>query len=153
MGTASRVDYGNHPYRVYFNPLAKSGAGAYGLMQVIPKYAGREAYQYLYHEDRSVRPDYLYNADNNIRIGSTYLHLLLSEYFSNIKDLTKRKYLTICSYNWGPTAMRKKVLDAYNIHTMSAHELYRLLRHTTPKETSNYLEKVTDRTRSYAQFF
>ena len=137
----------------YFNPKARSGAGAYGLMQIIPRFAGKEAYQYLYNEDRVIRPDYLYHPDNNIRLGGTYVHILSSKYLKDITDNTKRYYLAICSYNWGPTAVRNKIIKRYPVKTMSNKSLYELLLNKTPEETSNYLNRVTERTKLYDSLF
>ena len=41
----------------FFNPLAVSPAGAIGLMQVIPRHAGLDAYRYLYDSEWIVRPE------------------------------------------------------------------------------------------------
>ena len=60
----------------FFNPLAISKSGAHGLMQVIPRHAGREAYRYLYDTDWVIRPEYLYSPGINVELGSAYLYLL-----------------------------------------------------------------------------
>ena len=137
----------------YFNPFARSHAGAYGLMQVIPRYAGREAYQFIYKQDRIITPPYLYEPVNNINLGSAYLYLLYKKHFADIQGRDKRLYLTICGYNWGPTAIRQKIIQRYQVSFMSSDKLYGLLRYRTPKETSDYLEKVTERSTTYSQFF
>jgi len=137
----------------YFNPFARSPAGAYGLMQVIPRYAGREAYQFIYRQDRIITPAYLYQAVNNINLGSAYLHLLYNKHFSDIQGRDKRLYLTICGYNWGPTAIKRKIIQRHQVSFMSSDKLYRLLRHRTPQETSDYLKRVTERSHLYSSFF
>ena len=137
----------------YFNPFARSHAGAYGLMQVIPRYAGREAYQFIYNQDRIITPPYLYEPVNNINLGSAYLYLLYNKHFADIQGRDKRLYLTICGYNWGPTAIRQKIIQRYHVSSMSSDKLYQLLRHRTPKETSDYLKKVTERSNTYSNFF
>ena len=137
----------------YFNPFARSHAGAYGLMQVIPRYAGREAYQFIYRQDRIIAPPYLYQPVNNINLGSAYLYLLYNKHFADIQERDKRLYLTICGYNWGPTAIRRKIVQRYQVSFMTSDKLYRLLRDRTPKETSDYLKKITERSNTYSNFF
>lgn len=137
----------------YFNPFARSHAGAYGLMQVIPRYAGREAYQFIYRQDRIITPPYLYQPVNNINLGSAYLYLLYNKYFADIQGRNKRLLLTICSYNWGPTAIRQKIIQRYQVSFISGDKLYRLLRYRTPQETSDYLKRVTERSNLYSNFF
>jgi len=137
----------------YFNSFARSHAGAYGLMQVIPRYAGREAYQFIYKQDRIITPPYLYQPVNNINLGSAYLYLLYNKHFADIQGRDKRLYLTICGYNWGPTAIRQKIIQRYQVSFMPSDKLYRLLRYRTPKETSDYLKRVTERSHLYSNFF
>ena len=137
----------------YFNPFARSHAGAYGLMQLIPRYAGREAYQFIYRQDRIITPAYLYQPVNNINLGSAYLYLLYNKHFADIQERDKRLYLTICGYNWGPTAIKQKIIQRHQVSFMSSGKLYRLLRDRTPKETSDYLKKVTERSNTYSNFF
>lgn len=137
----------------YFNPFARSNAGAYGLMQVIPRYAGREAYRFLYGEDRVITPQYLYASQNNISLGSAYLYLLHNKHLADIQDKDKRLFLTICSYNWGPTSIRRKIIQRHQVSFMPSQNLYRLLRSETPKETSDYLKRVMERSNLYSSFF
>jgi membrane-bound lytic murein transglycosylase C len=137
----------------YFNPLAISHAGAIGLMQIIPKYAGREAYTYLYGQDWTIKADYLYSPGVNIELGSAYLHLLMNNYFGFLVDDEKRLFVSICAYNWGPTSITKKIMNKYGATDMDAAALYALLRKKTPKETQDYLKKVTERMNLYAPYF
>jgi len=137
----------------YFNPMAKSTAGAYGLMQVIPRFAGREAYQYIYETDWIIQPDYLYSPGINIELGAAYLYILQNRYFKDINDDEKRLYVSICAYNWGPTAMRKKILDKNHISQMTAVQVYALLQKNTPEETRNYLKRVSQRMEIYQAYF
>ncbi len=137
----------------YFNPRARSSAGAYGLMQIIPRYAGREAYRYLFHEDRVIKPEMLYHPGKNIMLGTAYMHILHRDYLKGIKDPASRRYLAICSYNMGPTALRKRILDQYPVNSMERAALYSLLRKKTPGETRDYLKRVTERTGLYSGLF
>lgn len=137
----------------YFNPLAISHAGAIGLMQVIPKYAGRESYQYLYGQDWTIRPEYLYSPGVNMELGSAYLHLLTKRYFADIRNHTVNRYVSICAYNWGPTAVRRKIISRYDFRNMSPAAAMQLLRQKSPEETSKYLAKVVERMELYAGSF
>lgn len=101
-----------------FNPLAQSSAGAYGLMQLIPRHGARDAWRYLYGKDRVIHPRYLLDPGNNIRLGAAYLFLLQNRYFQNVADPANREYVVICAYNWGPTQVQQQVLDRHPIDSM-----------------------------------
>ncbi|WP_296226845.1 lytic transglycosylase domain-containing protein [Ralstonia sp. UBA689] len=74
-----------------FNPLAKSPAGAIGLMQLMPA----TARQY----DRSGTAN-LWDADTNARIGARHLRYLLDLYGGNLA-------LTAAAYNAGEGAVQR----------------------------------------------
>ena len=133
----------------YFNPLAVSKAGAVGLMQVIPRYGGREAYQYIHGEDWTIGPDYLYAPGINIELGTAYLYLLQTRYFGDVNDPVKRRNLAICAYNWGPTAVKRKILSKYNPNKLDRKGLYNVLSQQTPRETQQYLTRVNKRIAFY----
>ena len=137
----------------YFNPEAVSGCDAVGIMQIIPKYAGREAYRAIYGEDRILAWEYLKVPENNIELGSKYLSLLRYNHFKDVRGDVKNRYVSICGYNWGPTAMRKKIVNRYSISQMSDSQVYALLRQKTPEETRNYIKRVTERMPIYDPFF
>ncbi|MDO8414507.1 MAG: murein transglycosylase domain-containing protein, partial [Gallionellaceae bacterium] len=54
-----------------FNPYAVSSAPAYGMMQLVPSSGGREAYRKAKGEDVMPSKEYLFDAGNNIELGST----------------------------------------------------------------------------------
>ncbi len=137
----------------YFNPFAVSSCDAVGIMQVIPRYAGREAYQALYGRDTVISRRYLFNPENNIELGCAYLYLLKYKYFKDVPGGLKNRYVSICGYNWGPTYLRKRIIDKYPISRMSDRQVYFLLRQKTPRETSNYIKRVTERMPIYDYFF
>lgn len=132
-----------------FNPKAKSPVNAIGIMQILPRFAGRDAYREVYGEDKIITQEYLYNPENNIELGCAYLNLLKSRHFRNIKDDVKRRHVTICAYNCGPTFMRKRIVNKYPIGNMTEREVYTLLKKKTPAETRNYIDKVTERMSLY----
>ena len=133
----------------YFNPMARSHVPAFGLMQIVPRFAGKEAYQNLYGEEKLPSPGYLYHPGNNIELGVTYLDLLQHKYFPNISDLDEQRYVVICSYNWGPSAMAKRLLPKVSLEQLSTKESYTHILARLPKETHDYLKRVEERRKKY----
>ena len=95
-------------------------------------------------------PPYLYQTINNINRAFAYLYLLYNKHFADIQGRDQRLSLTICSNTWGPTAIRQKIIQRYQISFMPSDKLYTLLRYRTPQETSNYLKRVTERAHLYS---
>ncbi len=144
----------------HFNPFARSHIPAYGLMQIVPHTAGRDATKFLFGKPVLLSPSYLYNAKNNIKIGTAYLYLLYYKYFKDIKDPESRLYCTIAAYNTGPgnvarafTRKRDLKQAVRIINRMSPDEVYRtLLRRLPYRETRDYLQKVSRRISFYKDF-
>ncbi|MGM0508613.1 MAG: transglycosylase SLT domain-containing protein [Fusobacteriota bacterium] len=134
-----------------FNPKVKSHIPAYGLMQLVPRYGGLEGYHFVNKSEKILKENELYDPETNIKYGTAYLQKLKEVYYRKILDPEKNKYLVITSYNWGPTNIRKKIINRYDVEGMSDGELYSLLRKKTPHETSNYIERVTRREREYSK--
>lgn len=133
----------------HFNPYATSGIPAYGLMQVVPNSAGRDAWMFLKNKKGKPTRNYLYNARNNIEMGSAYMHILLNRYLSDIKNPNKRELCAIAAYNTGSGNVlrsfhRNKDKAFSKINKLSADALYKHLRTRLPyKETRDYVKKVT----------
>jgi membrane-bound lytic murein transglycosylase C len=128
-----------------FNPMAKSGDGAVGLMQVVPESGGRDAYFYL-HKSRQIPSETeLYRPERNVELGAAYIHRLLTHYFKDIREQTKRTYLALCAYNWGPTAVTNYIVRRYNVADYTVEALLGLLYKKTPPETGAYLKNVVKR--------
>jgi membrane-bound lytic murein transglycosylase C len=144
----------------YFNPKAKSGAPAYGLMQLVPRSGARDAYQYVFKKDKIVAANYLYQPEKNIELGSAYLHLLMKRYFSKVEDINSRMLCAIASYNTGAGNLAKAFTGKTNpkkaipiINSMSYEELYGYLRAKLPyDETKGYIKKVSQRMTKYRQW-
>lgn len=144
-----------------FNPLARSHVPAYGLMQIVPKSAGVDTYIFLYNQKKFPSADYLYNAKNNITMGSAYLHILYYKYLSNINDPQSRLYCTIAAYNTGAGNVARAFVGsndtsraAYIVNRMSPQEVYdRLLRDLKYDETKEYLKNVTLRIEIYKKLY
>jgi membrane-bound lytic murein transglycosylase C len=140
-----------------FNPLAKSHIPAYGLMQIVPVSAGKDASKYLFGKTKVLAPSYLYNSDNNIAVGGAYLHILYYNYFRKIEDSTSRLFCTIAAYNTGAGNVAKSFFGSYKINKaitkinkMSASEVYRYLRkHLPHDETKQYIKRVAIRMAKY----
>lgn len=128
-----------------FNPKAKSPAGAMGLMQIVPRTAGNEAYKYLYKQEKLVTPDYLFDPDNNIMLGSTYLHMLMTRHYGKLKDPANRRSLSVAAYNCGPGNVRKSVTAGRDIDALTNAEVVGLIRKLAPQETQIYVPRVEGR--------
>jgi soluble lytic murein transglycosylase-like protein len=74
-----------------FNPNARSGANARGLMQLLPSTAQR--FERISQQD-------LYDTETNIRIGVKYLEALMKQYQG-------RADLVLAGYNAGPSNIRR----------------------------------------------
>ncbi|MGM0623579.1 MAG: transglycosylase SLT domain-containing protein, partial [Campylobacterota bacterium] len=58
-----------------FNPMARSHIPAFGLMQIVPNSAGKDVNNFLRGQKVAPSSNFLYNPDNSILFGSTYLHI------------------------------------------------------------------------------
>ena len=133
----------------YFNPLAKSHIPAYGLMQIVPRSGGLDAYRYVFKKDQMPTAQFLYEADNNLLLGTAYMQLLNERYLYGVKDPVKREYLMVAAYNGGIGRVIKRVLKVYNIPEISSDEVFDALSKEMPTETKNYLKKITSRKENY----
>ena len=136
----------------WYNPHAKSGAPAYGLMQLVPKSGARDAYRRVFRKDRVVEADYLYDPENNIRLGVAYIRILLDQ-LNKVENERSRIYLAISGYNTGlgnvsrAFIKSRKLRRAFDpINQMEPGSIYNHLKRRLPyRETRDYLVKVTDR--------
>ena len=133
----------------YFNPVAKSHIPAYGLMQIVPRSGGLDAYRYVFKRDQMPTAEFLYEADNNLLLGTAYMQLLNKRYLYGVKDPLKREYLMIAAYNGGIGRVIKRVMKGYNVPEISSDEVFDALIKEMPTETKNYLKKVTSRKENY----
>jgi membrane-bound lytic murein transglycosylase C len=145
-----------------FNPSAVSSAPAYGMMQLVPSSGGREAYRKAKGEDVMPSKEYLFNADNNIELGATYLGVLLNDSpLRQIRNAVSREYCAIAAYNTGPSnvfrafsklsgkARQEDALD--RINSMPPDEVYNALRTKLPyAETRGYIVNALAAKKRYA---
>lgn len=138
-----------------FNPYAVSSAPAYGLMQIVPTAAGRDAYRHTKGVDRTPSSDYLFNSRNNIELGTAYLNLINRRYLQGIQDPVSREYSTIAAYNTGSgnvlkafSSDRKQAIHIIN--TMQPAQVYKHLRSSlNSQEARRYLYKVINARKQY----
>jgi membrane-bound lytic murein transglycosylase C len=145
-----------------FNPYAVSSAPAYGMMQLVPSSGGREAYRKAKGEDVMPSKEYLFDADNNIELGSTYLGVLLKDSpLREIRNPVSREYCAIAAYNTGPSNVfrafstlsgRARQDDALDkINSLKPDEVFKALRTKLPyEETRGYVLKVVEAKKRYA---
>lgn len=142
-----------------FNPLARSPIPAFGLMQIVPTSAGKDVSNYLQGKPLLLSPEYLFQAANNVEAGSTYMHLLTSRYFKNIRNPQSRLFLSIAAYNTGPGNVAKTLSGSKSLNqasiaanSMSAEGIYQLMLNKLPaQETRSYVKKVVKRTAYYQE--
>ena len=152
-----------------FNPRARSHIPAFGLMQIVPKSAGIDSYNYLYKKKKLVTGRYLYDSTNNITMGTAYLHILYYRYLKKIKNPDSRLYCTIAAYNTGSgniawafnrnknLTYRKKLRMANaadDINALTPQQVYnRLIRDLKYDEPRHYLKKVSKRMSQYKKVY
>jgi membrane-bound lytic murein transglycosylase C len=131
-----------------FNPFAVSSAPAYGMMQLVPSSGGREAFRKVKGTDAAPTKEYLFDAENNIELGTAYLSVLTYEQLDKVTNLTSREYCVIAGYNTGPgnvmKAFSKDRTAALNaVNGMQPPAVYERLRTSLPyEETRQYVVKV-----------
>lgn len=140
-----------------FNPMAKSYIPAYGLMQIVPRSAGLDASELVYGKQKILSPSYLYNGDNNIKMGAAYLYILNYRYLKSIKNDTSRLYCVIAAYNTGAGNVARAFTGRTNIskaakkiNNMTPDQVYNhLIRKLPHAETKHYVKNVTKRMKLY----
>ncbi len=133
-----------------FNPFAVSSAPAYGLMQLVPGSGGREAYRRAKGQDGTPSKQYLFDAENNIELGTAYLNVLTYSQLEPVANQVSREYCVISAYNTGPgnvlrTFSKDRVAAVNAINSLSPPAVYQKLRTGLPyDETRHYLYKVVN---------
>lgn len=140
-----------------FNPMARSHVPAFGLMQIVPTSAGRDASKAVWGKDQLLSGQQLFHPATNIELGCAYLSILDTRYLSAIKNPQSRLYCTIAAYNTGAGNVARAfsgktsvVKAAPRINAMSSKQVYSHLQRNLPyDETRQYLVRVTDRLEQY----
>ena len=151
----------------YFNPMARSPAPAFGLMQLVPISGAREAYRYVYGKDRIVKDTYLYNPTNNIELGTAYLNRLYYAQLSEIEDPTSRTWCSIAAYNTGAGNVFRTFAGRYSssrfgsyarwkqaalreINRRSPEQVFSFLKNHLPyTATRHYITKIRNSMKQY----
>jgi membrane-bound lytic murein transglycosylase C len=132
-----------------FNPFAVSPAPAYGLMQLVPTSAGRAALKRVQGVDDTPTPEYLFDPEHNIELGTAYLSVLSDTEFRAVENPDSRDYCVIAAYNTGPRNVTRgfsnNKTEAINeINQLDPPALFERLRSNLPyEETRQYVIKVT----------
>lgn len=132
-----------------FNPYAVSWANAYGLMQVVPKTAGKDVFKLVKKRSDQPTPEYLFNPAQNIDTGTAYFYILKNRYLKDVKNRTSLEYSMISAYNGGTGGVlntfskdRKRAMR--DINSLQSNQVYWALTKKHPNaEARRYLEKVT----------
>lgn len=140
-----------------FNPQAQSWVPAYGLMQLVPKSGGRDAYRYVHKTDAIPSAEFLFDPENNIQLGTGYIKLLMSTTFKKVEDERCRTLCVIAAYNTGAGNVSRAINGTTNIskaiptiNSMSYDQLYEYLKSSLPHdETKDYIQKVTSKMEKY----
>ena len=135
-------EYGFEPYLILaviktesgFDTNAKSGAGAVGLMQLMPATARFIADKAEIFEGDIGEAD-LYDPDVNIRLGCAYLRYLMCR-FGNLR-------LCLCAYNAGEGNVAAWLIDPR--YSTDGKSLYKI----PFKETEKYYKRVERGQRIY----
>ena len=138
-----------------FNPYAMSPIPAYGLMQIVPQSAGRDAHELLYNKAGTPSKNTLFNAEKNIEFGTAYLHILFNRYLVKVKNSVAREYCCIAAYNTGSGNVLKafdndRTQALKKINNMNSQEVYNHLRKSLKyEEARNYLRKVVKNKKNF----
>lgn len=138
-----------------FNPYAVSSANAYGLMQVVPATAGRDVYQKIKNRAGQPSKSTLFNPQQNIDIGTAYLHILYKNYLAKINNSTSKEYSVISAYNGGAGNVLKTFDNnrdraVRDINSLQPKSVYWALTNKHPyAESRRYLQKVTKNKTKY----
>lgn len=141
-----------------FNPFAVSPAPAYGMMQLVPSSGGREAFRYAKGRDEMPTREYLFDAANNIELGTAYLDVLFDRQLDYVANPVSREYCVISAYNTGPgnvlRAFHSDRVAAVNaINSLEPPGVYERLRTRLPyEETRQYLVRVVSYRRQFLSY-
>lgn len=111
-----------------FDPQARSGAGAYGLMQVMPATAAELAGDSVFRRD----PTLLFDQALNMRLGQAYINSVLS-----IDAIQGDLLRAVVAYNGGP----RPVIDARRALGADADSLL-IIENIPVSQSRQYVEEV-----------
>ena len=140
-----------------FNPMARSHVPAFGLMQIVPASAGRDATRKAWGKEKLLTGAELFQPQTNIELGCAYLNLLDTQYLAAVQHPQSRLYCVIAAYNTGAGNVARSFIGnnsvrdaAPRINAMTPAQVYAHLRRHLPfVETRNYLDKVNSALTTY----
>jgi membrane-bound lytic murein transglycosylase C len=141
-----------------FNPVAKSNfrfggktLHAYGLMQVVPEFAGREINRRVLGQDEPPSADTLKDPERNIWYGAAYINYMRDKRFLRRAggDQDKSMWLSIVAYNTGAGFVIRNVLSKVNQRSTREDFYQQVLRASSPND---YLGKVAGRQQKYIEY-
>jgi len=120
-----------------FNPIARSGAGALGMMQLLPGTAKEIAHKndIPYNHDRLTDPEY------NMTLGSLYLNRLINSYDGSY-------VMAIAAYNAGPGNVRGWV-KSFGTPGNNMDDAVNWIEKIPFSETRNYVQRVLENVQVY----
>ena len=158
FGIAEPVIFAIMEQESAFNPIAKSWVPAYGRMQLVPTSGGRDAYRFVYKQDKIVKGEYLFEPRNNIELGTAYLQVLKSTSFKNVENSECQLLCMVAAYNCGAGNVSRAMIGNTNlpkaiphINSMNYNELFSHFSRRLPDETKNYIRKVTANIKKYSK--
>ncbi len=148
-----------------FNPRAYNRSGnAYGMMQIVPEYAGKTMNKKLYNDDRKPSSKVLFNPQKNLEMGIGYLAHLQDNSWKKVKNKTNKRYCVICSYNGGRGAVfialagqtKKIPQDKWDkmfalLNSRDNKKVFNLLSTKSWDETQHYIKTVEKRYTAFKQ--
>ncbi len=151
QGVDPRLLYALIHSESYFNPRAQSPLPTYGLMQLVPRGAARDAYNVLYKDDRVLDDAYLLDPAHNVELGAAYLRLLRKQLFVGMDEGPKQNYLLATAFKWGPGNVQHKILKQVRVQDLTETQVFTMLTQRTPDDTRTYLRQVRDRLPLYEE--
>ncbi|PKH05026.1 murein transglycosylase domain-containing protein [Moritella sp. Urea-trap-13] len=130
-----------------FNPYALNSQGRIGLMQISSS-IGLDVFHQQKKYPFKPQPNWLFNTNNNLDIGSSYLNLLDKQYLKAINNPKSRYYAMLASYIAGPQNMlqtfsknKKEALSIIN--DLSSYEVYQSFTNSQSRaDMKNYVSEV-----------
>ena len=140
-----------------FNPMARSHIPAFGLMQIVPSSAGRDATRHAWKKETLLTGAQLFQPATNIELGCAYLNLLDTRYLAAVNHPHSRLLCVISAYNTGAGNVAKAFSGTTNVTTaaarinaLSPNQVHQhLLKQLPYHETRQYLQRVTERMARY----
>ena len=128
---------------------------------VVPRSAGLDASALVYGKQKMLSSSFLFDSENNIQMGTSYVYILFYRYLKKIKNYESRLYCTIAAYNTGAGNIARTFIGNTNINRasktinkMSPGEVYRkLIRNLPHEETRRYLKNVSTRMKAFDSLY